>query len=128
MDLLYIGNKERKKSKRKGKEGEQGNKWEGRVKGKGEREKGRGKKENNPHLIYPLVIFLLPNDLTKNMRKRKNMSKKIIRRSKRKTKEKPVQGDFSRSQHVQLNHSTKPQVENEKGKQEKGRKKNNNNN
>ena len=62
------------------------------------------------------------------MRKRKNMSKKIIRRSKRKTKEKPVQGDFSRVQHVQLNHSTKPQVENEKGKQEKGRKKNNNNN
>ena len=45
------------------------------------------------------------------------MSKKIIRRSKRKTKEKPVQGDFSQSQHVQLNHSTKPQVGNEKGRQ-----------
>ena len=59
------------------------------------------------------------------MRKRKRMSKKIIRRSKE-DKEKPVQGDFSRSQHVQLNHSTKPQVENEKGRQEKGRKKNNN--
>ena len=55
------------------------------------------------------------------------MSKKIIRRSKRKTKERPVQGDF-------LDHtcSTQPQHqttgENEKGRQEKGRKKNNNNN
>ena len=56
------------------------------------------------------------------------MSKKIIRRSKRKTKEKPVQGDFSQSQHVQLNHSTKPQVENEKGRQEKGRKEEKNKN
>ena len=56
------------------------------------------------------------------------MSKKIIRRSKRKTKEKPVQGDFSQSQHVQLNHSTKPQVENEKRQAGKRKEEKNNNN
>ena len=51
------------------------------------------------------------------------MSKKIIRRSKRKTKERPVQGDFSRSQHVQLNHSTKPQEKMRKaGRKKEGRK------
>ena len=50
------------------------------------------------------------------------MSKKIIRRSKRKTKEKLVK-DFSRSQHVQLNHSTKPQEKMRKaGRKKEGRK------
>ena len=61
------------------------------------------------------------------MRKRKKMSKKIIRRSKRKTKEKHVRRFFSITTcSTQPQHQTK--VENEKGRQEKGRKKKNNNN
>ena len=64
---VYIGNKERKKSKRKGKRGnrETNGKEEKKEKGKGKKE--RGKKENNPHLIYPLFIFLLPNNWTRKI-------------------------------------------------------------
>ena len=37
-----------KRSSTSQKEGEQGNKWEGREKGKGEREKGKGKERKQP--------------------------------------------------------------------------------
>ena len=64
---LYRKQREEEIKKEKGRRGnrETNGKEEKKEKGKGKKE--RGKKENNPHLIDPLFIFLLPNDLTKKI-------------------------------------------------------------
>ena len=69
-NCIFRGCEERKKSKRKGKEGEQGNKWEGREKGKGEREKGKGKERKQPSSHLSSFIFLLPNNWTRKIGER----------------------------------------------------------